>query len=293
MLNIATVLTTIFTYVDDYCKQNHICKPGPKPKLSDSEIITIAIFCELIGKTSEYSHVRCVFQWLEDYFPHMIDRSRYHRRLKSLTRSINDVRVLVLPEIGTYLSLQIIDSTPIPTLSFKRAGFTPLFPEAEYGHCAARGMTYFGFKLHLVTNVDGIPLHFDITPANVSDVSMTEELLSPVGNQSTVLADKGYVSKSISEKLLVKNGIDLWTPKRRNQKNRESKASRRHFNAMRQKIEVVNGILKGQFQLENTLAKTLSGLIHRVIRKLTALTFGILINRLNGRELLHIKSIIN
>ena len=293
MLNTTTVLTTIFTYIDDYCKQNATIKPGPKPKMSDSEIITIAIFCELIGKTSEYSHIRYVFQWLEDYFPHIIDRSRYHRRLKNLTKSINNVRMVVLPEIVSYLSLQIIDSTPVPVLSFRRAGFTPLFPEASYGHCAARRMTYYGFKLHLVTDITGIPLHFDITPANVSDVSIMEELLSAVSGNATVLADKGYVSKSISDKLLRENLTEVWTPKRRNQKDRGNKSKRRYLNGLRQKIEIVNGILKGQFQLENTLAKTLSGLISRIVRKITALTFGILINKLNGRELLQIKSIIN
>lgn len=292
MLSIATVLTTIFTYVDDYCKRFPIIKPGPKPNLSNSEIITIAIFCELMGKTSEYSHVRFVSQWLEDYFPHMIDRSRYHRRLKLLTRSINNVRIEVLPDIGTSLSLQIIDSTPVPIISFKRAGFTPLFSEASYGHCAARSMTYYGFKLHLVTNDIGIPIHFDITPANTHDISVIKELLDVTSRGSMVLADKGYVSKNLTL-TLSENLIDLWTPKRHNQKERESIHERKYFNAIRQKIEIVNGILKEQFQLENTLAKTVNGLISRIIRKLTAFTFGILINKLNGRGLLHISSIVN
>lgn len=293
MLDIATVLTIIFTYVDDYCKQNPIVKPGPKPKLSDSEIITISIFCELMGKTSECSHIRCVSQWLENYFPHMIDQSRYNRRLKNLTRLINNVRMVILSQIGSYLSLQIVDSTPIPIISFKRAGFTPLFPEATYGYCAARNMSYYGFKLHLVTDIDGIPLHFDIAPANISDISITKEILEPISKNATVLADKGYISKDISIDLFENNQTDLWTPKRKNQKDKESKSVSKYLNAMRQKIEIVNGILKEQFQLEKTLAKTLTGLVSRIMRKITAFTFGILINKLNGRDLLHISSIIN
>ena len=179
MLDTATVLTTMFTYIDDYCKQHTKIKPGPKPKLSDSEVITIALCSELAGKTSEYAHVAYVNQWLRDYFPHMIDRSRYHRRLRHITRLINDVRTAVLKEITMALTdIHIIDSTPLPVITFQRAYYTPLFPEASFGYCSARNMTYYGFKLHLVTDNQGIPVHFDLTPANIADVDLTEELLT-------------------------------------------------------------------------------------------------------------------
>lgn len=289
MLDIATVLTTIFTYVDDYCKQTRRIQPGPIPELSDSEVITLALLCELLGKSSEHSHIRCAVQWLRGYFPRMIDRSRYHRRLKRLTVSINDVRKAVLPDIGAFLSLCAIDSTPVPVLSFQRACFTPLFPEGGYGYCAAKKLYYYGFKLHLVTTAEGIPVHFDLTPANISDVSMAEELLS-VLDHATVLGDKGYVSESIAQKLLRERGIDLWTPKRKNQKHHEKQQFQ---SGIRQIVEVANEILKEHFHLEHTLAKTLSGLVRRVIRKLAAFTFGILINKLSGRELLRIGSMIN
>lgn len=293
MLDIATVLITIFAYIDDHCKNNTKKKPGPKPKITDSEIITIAIFCELMGKTSEYAHTRFINHWLKEYFPQMIDRSRYHRRLKSLTKLINDVRISVLPEIETFLSTQIADSTPVPVISFKRAGFTTLFPEASYGYCAAKKMTYYGFKLHLVTDTNGIPIHFDITQANVSDVSFAKELLDMCSKNATVISDKGYVSKKLEEDLFRNNNTDLWTPKRMNQADRESVGERRYLNRIRQKIEIVNGILKEQFGLEHSLSKTLFGLIHRIVRKITAFTFGILINKLNGRELLKVTSLIN
>lgn len=292
MLDIATVLTTIFTYVDEYCKSHSSEKPGPTPKLTDSEIITIAIFCELMGKTSEYAHTRCVIHWLQHYFPRMIDRSRYHRRLKGLTKLINDVREAALPDIGTFL-IHILDSTPVPVLSFKRAGFTPLFPEASYGHCAAKSMTYYGFKLHLVTDVNGVPIYFDITPAHVSDVSIAGELLEKSSKSATVLADKGYISKELADMLLSSNNIDLWTPKRKNQSDREPRSERKYLSKLRQKIEIVNGILKEQFHLEHTLSKSLLGLVHRIVRKLAAFTFGILINKLNGRELLRVTSLVN
>ncbi len=54
----ATVLTTIFTIVDDTMKgspmiQQTLDRPGPAPSLSDSELVTLAIYQELIGEPRE------------------------------------------------------------------------------------------------------------------------------------------------------------------------------------------------------------------------------------------------
>src|SRR2546430_820069 len=58
MLEKATVLTALFTIVDDTMKgsaliQDALKRPGPAPHLSDSEVITIALYQELIGEPRE------------------------------------------------------------------------------------------------------------------------------------------------------------------------------------------------------------------------------------------------
>jgi len=55
MLDKATVLSTIFTIVDDATKGSRVLKRswtarGPAPRLSDSEVVTIALYQELIGE---------------------------------------------------------------------------------------------------------------------------------------------------------------------------------------------------------------------------------------------------
>lgn len=293
MLDVNTVLTTMFTYIDDFCKENQKIKPGPEAKLSDSEIITINLFCELAGKKSNCEHIRFIEQWLRDYFPNIIDRSRYHRRLLKLTRLINDVRVKILNNILMELSDdRILDSTPIPVITFQRACYTPLFPEAAFGKCSARKMTYYGFKLHLLIDSKGIPIHFDIAPANVSDIDMAFEMLSFNSQEKLILADKGYISKEIKANLIEQYGIELITPSRSNQKVKLPKSETKLLNSIRQKVEIVNNIFKSQFNCEKTYAKTLIGLIVKIVSKITALTFGIFLNRLFGRKLLDIISIV-
>ena len=55
MRDLAIVLTTLFTIVDDTMKgsamiQQALNRPGPAPKLSDSELVSIALYQELIGE---------------------------------------------------------------------------------------------------------------------------------------------------------------------------------------------------------------------------------------------------
>ena len=60
MLDKATVLTTLFTIVDDTMKgsaviQQALKRPGPAPSLSDSELVTIALYSGTDRRTARGS----------------------------------------------------------------------------------------------------------------------------------------------------------------------------------------------------------------------------------------------
>ena len=100
-LDKATVLTTIFTIVDDTMKaspaiQAALRRPGQKPKLSDSEVVTIALYQELIGEPRE-DHFFRLHRWsLLLFFPGMNERSRYNRRKRDLWSVMLAVRMALL-----------------------------------------------------------------------------------------------------------------------------------------------------------------------------------------------------
>jgi hypothetical protein len=98
MRDLATVLTTIFTIVDDTMKgsamiQQVLKRPGPAPKLSDSEVVTIALYQELIGEPREDHFFRLHQASLLPFFPGLNERSRYNRRKRALWSVILAVRV--------------------------------------------------------------------------------------------------------------------------------------------------------------------------------------------------------
>src|SRR5437660_11276505 len=97
MLEKATVLTTLFTIVDDTMKgsamiQDALKRPGPAPHLSDSEVITIALYQELIGEPREDHFFRLHQASLRPFFPGLHERRRSHRRRRDLGRVLLAVR---------------------------------------------------------------------------------------------------------------------------------------------------------------------------------------------------------
>src|SRR3982074_268687 len=121
MLDKATVLTTLFTIVDDTMKgsaviQQALQRPGPAPHLSDSEVITIALYQELIGDPREDHFFRLHQESLRSFFPGLNERSRYHRRKRCLWAIILAVR-MSLQSVQEELDIcetAAIDSAPVP-----------------------------------------------------------------------------------------------------------------------------------------------------------------------------------
>lgn len=103
-----------------------------------------------------------------------------------------------------------------------------------------------------------MPLSYELTPANVAEVDLSEELLAEaqLGEEVArrMLGDLAYRSRELEEDL-AEAGIALVT----------SEASARRP-GVRQQIEICFSSLKRVFGLGETLAKTLVGLATRILR---------------------------
>ena len=59
---------------------------------------------------------------------------------------------------------------PISVYAFGRDYFSKCFKgKASYGRCVSKKETYFGFKFHILTTVDGFLTDYVITQANIDD----------------------------------------------------------------------------------------------------------------------------
>ena len=141
----------------------------------------------------------------------------------------------------------------------------------------------YGVKLHLICATNRVPISYDeLTPANVADISLSEELLAETalgeGVARRLLGDLAYRSEEL-RKALAEVGILLAT----------ERAERRP--GIRQQIEIAISSLKRVFGLGETLASTLVGLATRIAAKICAYTYAFLVNRMLGRPQGHIKEL--
>src|ERR1700682_6395657 len=295
MLDKATILTTIFTIVDDTMKgsaviQHALHRPGPAPHLSDSEVITIAIYQELIGEPREDHFFRLHQGSLRTCFPGLNERSRYNRRKRDLWAVILAVRVslqIVLEAVQPE-ETAAIDSAPVPCVSYKRSKHASDFlGTADYGVCSSKAMKYFGCKIHSVVGLTGIILGFLLTPANCYDNQPVVELLDSFSHHLTHLLGDGAYNDAVLQSYLEQDrSLRLIAPVKENQPPKRSKPAQAQLNRLRLICETVNAQLQEQLHLSKHYAKSTWGMMTRIAAKVTAHSVGMMVNTLLGRPVL-------
>src|SRR5215218_3134160 len=265
-------LTVLFCLIDDaYALLNPNGKRyGPIKRLSDSEIVTLALLQQLRGVESERSFLRDAQRFFSHLFPGVVGLhpSSLHRRVRKLRRYLEPLRREILPELVGDPETLLIDSTLLEVLHPRQVSQSAGFDGAAWVRWGS--FSVYGVKLHLLCAPNGIPISYELTPANVADVSLTEELVAEAALGDEVarklLGDLAYRSEDLRE-VLAEVGILLAT----------ERWERRH--GARQHIEIAISSLKRVFGLGETLATTLVGLATRIAAKIAAYTYAFLVNR--------------
>lgn len=297
MLDKAIVLTTIFTIVDDTMKgsamiQRVLNRPGPAPKLSDSEVVTIALYQELIGEPREDHFFRLHQASLRTFFPGLNERSRYNRRKRDLWSVILAVQIS-LQVVLDALELEetaAIDSAPVPCVGYKRAKAASDFVgRAEYGVCSSKAMKYFGLKLHSVVSLTGVVMGFLLTGASHYDNQPVVELLDSFAHHlKRLLGDGAYNDVAFQHFLEQYRSVELLAPVKLNQPPVRSKQAQQQINRLRLICETVNAQLQEQLHLSKHYAKSTWCLLTRMTTRLTAHSVGMMVNQLLDRPLLRL-----
>jgi Transposase DDE domain len=265
-------LTVLFCLVDDtYVLLNPRARRYESLKrLSDSEVITLALFQQLRGVESERSFLRDAERFFSHLFPGVVGLhpSSLHRRVRKIRRFLEPVRREVLSEIVGDPETLLVDSTLLSVLHPRQVSQGSGFPAGAWVRWGS--FSVYGVKLHVLCSTNGVPLSYELTPANVADVSLTEELINEAalgdGVARRLLGDLAYRSAELKE-ALAEVDILLVT---------EPSEQRR---GVRQHIEIAISSLKRVFGLGETLATTLVGLATRIAAKICAYTYAFLVNR--------------
>ncbi|MGL5715729.1 MAG: IS982 family transposase [Paraclostridium sp.] len=286
--NLTDLFTSIFVIVDDI--YNEIIPISitnrrniKDSKLCDSEIVTISIVGELLTIDSENAFFSLLKREYKALFPKLGDRTRFNRTKRNLHCVISKIRKYLSTFMQSYSNdIRVIDSMPIPVCEFGRAHFSKCFKgEASYGRCPSKKMTYFGFKFHALTTVDGFITDYIITPANIDDRNAVWDLCDNYSSFS-IIGDKGYINKRLTPELKNERNINLLFLKRGNSKENYPKDIRQLIFKVRRRIETSFSQLTEQLNLNKVQSKSMLGFVTRTSIKVLAHNISFLINKLMG-----------
>lgn len=253
---------TAYNYEDDV-----------RSSVSAAEVILVAV---VAAKYFQNHHERalCILVRLGD-IP-KLSVSRFNRRLHALSDWLHNI-VSLLGEIFTQGEAFIMDSMPLPVCKRARARRCKKVRGKAYcGYCAAKKEKFFGWRLHLVCDPDGIPVAFDLLPASEHDLTPIHELTANLPAGASVFGDKGYISAEDARTILEDVAVRIVAIPRKNMP-RNSWADEFDMRLYRRRIETVYSQLESM-GVQRLKARTNLGFELKAWASLLALAFTNIIN---------------
>jgi hypothetical protein len=287
-----TLATALYVRTDDLLKNAPERVPwrpkvGIAPKLTDAELVTLAVMQALLGFTSEARWLRHARAHLRHLFPYLPKQPGYNKRLRRLGDTIGWLAGVLARDTTLWTDdVWVADSTPVECARSREAARrSDLAGWAEYGYCASHSRYFWGLRLHLLCTLHGLPVGFALTGAKADErqtllgILDADPTLLADRHQQILIADKNYYGHGF-ETDLANTGVELLRPAR---KGEPPRPGTRFFKPLRQVIESINDTFKGQLDLERHGGHTPAGVWIRVLQRVLALTAAIWHNDNTGQ----------
>lgn len=273
-----TLLTALYVLIDDHVIPPGQRRPGRPKRLSDAELVCLAVAQVLLGARSEHHWLRLCYGRLGHLFPYLPKQPGYHKRVKAAAPLICQATLhlaALCPSWGD--RLRLLDATPVPCgTSRQTVRRSELAGWANYGYCAAHSRWYWGLKLYLITTPEGLPVAWCLADPKLGERDVATELLGmardtgALRDQMIVLADKGLSGRDMERYAAEEVKVLLARPDRKDERRRFGNLA-----GMRQWIEAIFDTLKDQLSLERHGGRTPAGVYARVAQRLLALAAAI------------------
>ena len=278
-----TLATALYVRVDDLLKSEpgrSPCRPrvGIAPRISDAEMLTLAVMQALLGHGSEARWLRYANRQLRSLFPYLPQQPGYNKRLRALAATMSWLIGVLARDTSVWTDdVWVVDSTPVECArSRETVKRSDLAGWAEYGYCASHSRYFWGLRLHLLCTLHGLPVGFALTGAKADERTVLLDILHADPTltdrpRQIMIGDRNYFGAQF-EATLPEAGIELLRPTRNGEAERPGA---RFFKPLRQVIESINDTFKGQLDLERHGGRTKAGVIARVWQRILALTAAI------------------
>lgn len=270
-------ITALFFCLDEFCKsyeeweKHRLIDTGKKRdrscQMSLSEMLTIMVLFHFSPcKNFKYFYTFHIAYFHKQDFPTLLSYTRF---VQLMPRLFIPLCLLLQNLFGEKTGTYIADATSLPVCHNKRISRNRVFKGL-----AARGKTtmgwFYGLKLHLVINHKGSIVAVKITPGNVDERSILDEITRHL--KGNIFADKGFISKELF-KALYQRGLKLITGIRRNMKNYLMPLIEKILLRKRFLIETIFDILKIHMNLSHTRHRSPTNCCVNILACLTAYQF--------------------
>jgi hypothetical protein len=281
------LLIAVYCTVDDLLPK----KPGnARRRITDAELITLCIAQAMMGIPSDPRFLAVAAKRLRHLFPHLPERTAYHKRRLRLSGVIEGLIAELAKHCpGLYDDMLLVDSTPVECArsreTVKRGGQSSLADAisnaADYGYCASHSRWLWGFRLHTLLALDGTPRALALTSPKVDEREVCLELVRrcqrQAGQMLVLIGDKNFRGKQLEADLAALDA-KVMRPRRKDEPGRGS-----HLAPIRQRVESIYWTCKDILTLERHGARTLDNLRVRLAMRFAALAAAIALNHRLGR----------
>ncbi|MEO6731812.1 MAG: IS982 family transposase [Ferruginibacter sp.] len=263
----------IYCIIDDILKGvNHI--EDSRRKVSDSEIITTALVSALyFGGHLDNSRG---FMKMTKLVPDMLDKSRFNRRLHQLS----ELLFWIFYQIGDYLksmagaSEYVIDSFPVAVCDNMRISRCRMLKGKQWrGKQSSMRRYFYGVKVQVLVNSEGIPVEFGFVPGCESDVQALKKLPLAVAAESKIYGDAAYTDYQMEDDMREADLIELMIQRRSNSLRKDEPWIKFIKEQMRKGIETSFSEIKALF-LRKIHAVTFKGFLLKLVMFILAFTLN-------------------
>lgn len=133
-------------------------------------------------------------------FPDLPGQSGYNKRLNAAGPVVARLLTALAAQVPTWHQrLRLIDSTPLLCAASRQTvRRSELAGHAGYGYCRSHSRWFWGFRLYLVTTVEGMPITWCLAHPRIGEREVMAALLARdhhlVAAGQVILADAGHIA---------------------------------------------------------------------------------------------------
>lgn len=224
-------------FIDDLLQKISDNTLDKRRKLNDAQVITSVV----LSSKYFYGNQTSACCYLESHHGfNMPDKSNYNRILHSLSDLIADLFSylgLIFKHLNTQ-SIYIIDSFPVAVCKNIRIKSCKILQGKEYrGYNASKREYFYGFKVHMITTREGVPVEFLAMAGSIHDNTAMQSMDISLPPDSDLYADAAYINEEYKQLLLDYQNVRLKAATKKNSKARNTWAEELENKYYRKRVE--------------------------------------------------------